>query len=118
MHHSGKSDGSQAGQLDLIGVFHIFRKFVVAVLQPFPNLLQTVGPDTVFQTILPFMVARCNGIMVFVDQHRLDPGRTEFDPQYPAPLLNTGNDFFLFRHIRILLIPGISIPIFRYFVCF
>ena len=50
---------------------------------------------------IEFGSTRIKAVLIGPDQHRLDPGRTEFDPQYPAPLLNTGNDFFSFRHIRI-----------------
>ena len=80
MHHGAETDGADPLQLHAILPFYIRRQIPIAILQSVPDIFQTICPDIVFIPILPIMAARGNRHVFFIDQHCLDPCRTEFDP--------------------------------------
>ena len=52
-----------------------------ALLQPGPDGVQRVRPHPVHELVLPVVAADGERRVVRTDQHRLDPGRPELDPQ-------------------------------------
>ena len=79
VHHSAESQRAQSGQLLTVFCFHIVRQALVAALQAFPDVFQTVGPDVVLQTVLPVVGSHGNGSMALIYQYRFDSGGTKFD---------------------------------------
>ena len=82
MHHTGKSQGSQLGQGHTVLVPYVLFQTLIAALQPFPDILQTVGPDVVFQTVFPIIGAHGHRLMGCVHQHCLDTGGAELNTQH------------------------------------
>ena len=95
VHHCAKSYGANLRQLLAIPALHILRQFLVAILQPCPDIVQTVCPDTALQPVLPIMGAGRNGLIVFIHQNRLNPGRAKLNAQYRLTARNT----FLCSHL-------------------
>ena len=81
MHHGGNADGPHLGKGDAQLLLHIPLQVGVAVLNAVRHSLHGIGPDAVHQLIFPLVGAGGNGNMVFVDQHRFDPGGTKLDAQ-------------------------------------
>ena len=87
VHHGRDADRRQFFHACAVLVLHVCRHFGVAVLQAGADIFGRVRPDAFFQTVLPVVRARCDGNIVFVDEHRFDAGGTEFDAESrPAAL--------------------------------
>ena len=87
VHHARKSHGSQLCNLHTILLPHILRKTLITALKSLPYIFQAIGPDVIFQSILPVPGTHGNGLMIFIHQHCLNAGRTKFQSQnrLPAP---------------------------------
>ena len=90
MHHSTKAKRSECLDLRAVFLLHRLCQILIAVLQPFPDGIQTVRPDVVHQLVLPIIVSDRKHFMIFVDQYRLDSGRAKLNPECsPASLDRT-----------------------------
>ena len=78
MHHSTKSDCPKPCQCNVIFCLHICRHLAVAVLKTGPDILQSVSPDSIVQTVFPLMISGSNGRMILTNQHSFDTGGAKF----------------------------------------
>ena len=94
VHHGRKTDGADLLDRHTVLFPHLSRQPCIAVLQSAPDIIQRVCPDSVLQSVLPLMAAGGERHIVLPDQHRLDSGGSQFDPQirFPFPDL-------LFHHL-------------------
>lgn len=61
---------------------YIFFQIGLALLQGCMDIFQCIYPDTVFQAVLPFTAAGCNGRMIFVQKNSFDSCGSKFYAQY------------------------------------
>src|SRR5574344_1567034 len=57
MHHSTESNDTDVFQFYTILFLHIIFQATITVLKTIPDILQTICPNTILQTILPFMTS-------------------------------------------------------------
>ena len=57
VHHGADTKRAHAGKLFAILFFYILGKSPVAALKSCMNILQMIGPDSVFQTVLPVIAS-------------------------------------------------------------
>ena len=81
VHHGREADGGQGLNLAVILTVHVLAQVSVAVLQAVPDGLGGVGPQTVYQLVLPLVRALCDGFVVLVDEDGLDTGRAKLDTE-------------------------------------
>ena len=81
VHHGGNAHGPHRGQRDAELVLHVPIQIGVAGLEAGVDILHGVGPDSVFQPILPVVAAGGHGDVVFVQQHRFDAGGAQLNAQ-------------------------------------
>ena len=81
VHHAGDANGAYFGQRNAEFFQDILLQLGVAVLNACGHRLHGVGPDAVCQLILPFVSARGNGNVVFVNENCLDAGRAKLNAQ-------------------------------------
>ena len=81
VHHAGYADSSHAPQRFAVPLFHIPKQRGIARLKPLVDILHGIGPDAVFQSVFPIEASGSNGLVIPVDQHRLDAGGTELNAQ-------------------------------------
>ena len=98
VHHRAESDSADGGKCRIIFLFHILCHFPVAVPKPCPDIIQSICPDPVIQTVFPFMVAGRNRMMVFIHQHGFNSCRTEFQTKNRSAALNHFSDIFVISH--------------------
>ena len=108
VHHGGHAERPHRGQLDAVAIAYVLSEGGVALLKAGPDRLQRVRPQTVHELVLPVVAAdRDRRVVVGPDQHRLDPGRSQFDTEGRTGL---GDRLDLRRHVahRVLLLrsPG------------
>ena len=81
VHHRTETDGGKGFYLAVILVENVLAEVGVAVLKAIPDGFHTIGPDTVYELVLPLMTALGNGLVLLVDEHGLDSGRPKFDAE-------------------------------------
>ena len=86
MHHGAEAHGAKLLHLNVILLLHILCHLPVAVLKSAPDILQCIRPDPVLQPVLPVMGPGCDGRIVLIHQHRLDPGGTKLDSKHRFPV--------------------------------
>ena len=98
VHHRRHTEGADRGQLDPVASPHVVGQGREALLQPCPDGVQRVRPHPVHELVLPVVAADGERSVIRTDQHRLDPGRPELDPQGRA----TAGDRCagIHRHVR------------------
>ena len=94
VHHAGKTHTANGSKLHTVFLLHFPGQLPIAALESLPDVLQTVGPDAVFQPVLPVMVSHGNRLMTFIHQHGLDPGGTKLNTQRRPALPDGLFDFF------------------------
>ena len=72
VHHGGHTDGG-----DALSVFNAGKDR----FQTCPDLIQTVGPDSIFIAGGPDVVPGGDRAVILIDGQRLDPGGAKFDPK-------------------------------------
>ena len=77
MHHGTDSKCTDTCQLYSIFLLNILYQIAVASLQTVSDIIQRVGPYTVFVAVLPLIASGCNRIIFVIYQNRFDPGRSE-----------------------------------------
>ena len=95
VHHTGKADRRKIVYRHAVLFLHIFHKALIAVLHPRPYRIQRISPDAVHKPVLPVMAAGCDGLVLFIHQHRFDPCGAKLNPQYR---LSAFNQFFCIAH--------------------
>ena len=88
VHHRRDAEGADRGQLDVVASPDVGGQRGVALLEPGPDRVQGVGPEPVDELVLPVVTADGQRRVVRSDQHRLDPGRAQFDPERGAALVD------------------------------
>ena len=86
VHHRGHPERAQGGGAHPVPLLRIGAHQGDAGLHARPDVLQRVGPRAVDELVLPGVAAGGERGALRVDQHGLDPGRTQFDAEYGAPV--------------------------------
>ncbi|MPM68054.1 hypothetical protein SDC9_114980 [bioreactor metagenome] len=81
VHHGGDANRTDLRQPHAMSLPHLLAELPETVLYPRPCVLQIVGPVSALQPVLPVMRPVRQHRMILADQHRLDPRRSQFDPQ-------------------------------------
>ena len=82
VHHAGKADGAKPCDGNAILLLYVLNKRGVAILQPLLNVIHAIRPDLILKTIFPVTHSHGNGLMRFIHQNSLDPGRTKLNSKY------------------------------------
>ena len=82
VHHAGKTNRCKLCHFHTVLVCHILRHLAVAVLHTGPDVLQTVSPDSVLQTVFPVVCAGCDRHVLLINQHCLDSGGTKLNSEH------------------------------------
>ena len=82
VHHRGYADGCKLFNLTVILGDDVLAEICVAVLEPVPDAVHIVGPQTVHKLVLPLVAALRDRLVLSVDEHRLDSGGTELYAEY------------------------------------
>ena len=116
MHHGTDTYSTCSGKLCLctILLFNVHKKALIAPLKPAPYILKTVGPYSMFITILPFMSSGCYRLILFIDQHSLDPGRPKLNPK-SSPALQDCLPVLCNTHYKILPFPFFNLSAYLLF---
>ena len=81
MHHSRNANAPHCGQrLATLGQ-HIRSQCRVGSLHTLPDFLQRVGPDAVFQPVLPGKIALGHRLAGIAHKHSFDAGGTQLDAE-------------------------------------
>src|SRR5919198_658117 len=72
VHHGAETDGANGLDRGVVLRNNLVAELPIAFLQACPNILETVCPDAVFESVFPLMASRCDRRMILTDQHRLD----------------------------------------------
>ena len=94
VHHGTDTHRADLCKSHSILLFYICCQILIAGTQAFPDILQGIGPDPVFQAVFPLVTSLCNRGGGTVNQYRLDPGRTKLDPQRCSPVCYVISYFF------------------------
>ena len=81
MHHGGDAQRADPGQGDAVFLSHLSGQLREAGLESGPHVVQMIGPHPVLTAVFPAETAGSQRRPALVDEHRFDPGRTQFDPQ-------------------------------------
>ena len=81
VHHGGEADVPHVGQPFAIGGLDVAGHPGVCGLQTLPDFLLGVAPQPVLEMAGPLIVARRDGVVGVIDEHRLDAGGAELDAQ-------------------------------------
>ena len=82
MHHTTETHGSKLCQCLAIFFLYILFQSRITVLQSFPDILQTVGPNLIFKAVLPAVTAGCDWIALRIYQNCFNPGGAKFHTKY------------------------------------
>ena len=104
MHHSAKTDGADISKYHIVFFFHIFCHFLIAIAKTCPNIVQCIGPDSIIQTIFPFMITGSDRMMFFIDQNRFNSCRTKLQSKNCFAAFDHFFDLFFIFHNVLLLI--------------
>ena len=88
VHHAGDPNRSHLLQFYPLRLLHILHQFPIATLQSAPDLLQIIGPDSVFVAIFPVVSTGSKHFIIRSDQDRLDSGRSQLNSQNRLPLFD------------------------------
>ena len=97
VHHGRNSDGTYGGQRHTVPRLHVLLKLCKTVLNTFPDVLQSIRPDTFHQPVLPVMASGGNWLLVLIHQHRLDPCRSQLYSQRRSAIYHVPAYFLLHR---------------------
>ena len=81
VHHGRNADAAHRGQRLAVPGLHIGGQGGVGGLHTTPDFVQRVGPDTVFQPILPGKVTLSDRLAGIVHQHRFNAGGAELNAE-------------------------------------
>ena len=81
MHHRGHADCAHGVELRAESGPDIGLESGKAALHAGADHVHRIGPDAVHELIFPLKIAGGDGDVFLVDQHGLDAGRAELDPQ-------------------------------------
>ena len=81
VHHGRNADAAHRGQRLAVPGLHIGGQGGVGGLHTTPDFAQRVGPDTVFQPILPGKVTLSDRLAGIVHQHRFNAGGAELNAE-------------------------------------
>ena len=90
VHHGTDAERGQRGDFLAIPLLHVLAERGIAVLEPLPYGIEAVGPEAVFQLVLPRVAALGDGVSLIVDEHGLDACGTKFYTQHGLALLDDG----------------------------
>ena len=88
VHHRGNADAAKLFKRHAIFFTHVALQFRIRALHARPYVVQMIRPHAVLQAVLPAIAARRNRLMVFANQNRLNPRRTQLDAEHRAAPLN------------------------------
>ena len=71
VHHGRYPYGASCGKRHPVFFLYVLFQTCVAVLNSSPDVIQTVGPDAVFQPVFPAVFSRCQYLEILSDEHRL-----------------------------------------------
>ena len=108
MHHCADADCGKTMNFRIVFLLHILKKIRIASLQSLPDILQRIGPNSIFQPVFPFPCTLGNRNVVCCNEFRLDAGRSEFDSDNRSAFLNFSPDLFLFHCFHPLFICSLS----------
>ena len=74
VHHGTETNGGQRLYLAVIFFQHILPEVGVAILKAIPNGFGGVGPQSVYQLVLPRVASLSNGLVLWVDENCLNTG--------------------------------------------
>ena len=74
MHHCADADCGKAMNFRIVFLLHILKKIRIASLQSLPDILQRIGPNSIFQPVFPFPCTLGNRNVVCCNEFRLDAG--------------------------------------------
>ena len=80
----------QRGDFLAILLLHVLAERGIAVLEPLPYGIEAVGPEAVFQLVLPRVAALGDGVSLIVGEDGLDACGTKFYTQHGLALLDDG----------------------------
>ena len=81
VHHGGDADGPHGAELFAQLPLRVLPEVGKTGLQALFRVLQGIGPDPVLQLVFPGIAAGSHGPVLFIQQHGLDPGAPQLDPQ-------------------------------------
>ena len=94
MHHGADSDGTDRCKLPSVLLPYIPGQIPVAGLEAGHDILHRVGPDIIYQAVLPLMAPLCNRGRRLIGQYSLDSGGTKLNPKRCPSFCDTKYNLF------------------------
>ena len=74
VHHGREADTGEGFDFAVVLLLNILAEVGIAVLQSLPDILDSVGPQTVNELVFPLVRALCYRLVLLVDEYSLDAG--------------------------------------------
>ena len=85
MHHGTYTYGRKPFDFRVVGLPNVLAQVGIAVLQSVPNGIEVIGPQSVDQSVLPFVTSLCNGSVLAVNKDSLNAGRAKLNTEDGLP---------------------------------